>query len=763
MILRFPEDLVSKTDKLSNDLPHYQLNDHNVEGLEKIFKKISGNHGIISDFVHFHPYFAPIKNGVSYFDQEREIIKLVFFMAKYLKDSLTGGAGNSFMTVTQLDGYLGCGQKSLFSAYAGGLFGLVKTLNIEWNNVFCRAVDIDPKCSSTIKSEIILNEFFDYDSTTVEIGHSNGKRHTLKGVHQELSTHDSSTINPINAESVFIVTGGGKGVTAECTIKLAEKYACKFILLGRSDITVPEPQWAHNVSDEMKIKKHFMEDILKKGEKPTPVIIQKAVNNLSGNREIKNTIKTIEKSGAYVEYLSIDITNEAALLKGLSPILKKFGKVTGIIHGAGVLADKLIEKKSEQDFESVIGPKVDGLVSLLSCIPVLDLDTVVLFSSSAGFYGNEAQADYALANEILNKTARLIQIVNPDCHSIAYNWGPWDGGMVNEQLKKMFNERNIEIIPLKEGAGMLGDDLHSSKDKIPQIIVGGSMVVPVILNENRSQTVHLSRNLNLEENAFIKDHKINHDAVLPVVSALSWMSDSCLKLYPGYSAVEACNVRVFNGVVLSDSEPKEFNVEIKDVQKSNKTGIIDLEVKISSANRDGKKRFHYSCNIQLSKSGIEAGKINPHLLDASTVNEDLNPYLDKTLFHTGVFQEIKEIGTFTDESLVLKCKASEVPVNDLGLFQNLCFNSVADDTLLQAMLVWVRKYYQAGSLPLLINKVDFYKPIPSNKDFWVVLEVIKHSSSKMIGNITSCDSDGTAYTRFSGAEVTISKALNNKF
>jgi len=42
--------------------------------------------------------------------------------------------------------------------------------------------------------------------------------------------------------------------------------------------------------------------------------------------------------------------------------------VTGIIHGAGVLADKLIEKKTSEDFDAVCSTKINGIDALLKSI-----------------------------------------------------------------------------------------------------------------------------------------------------------------------------------------------------------------------------------------------------------------------------------------------------------------------------------------------------------------------------------------------------------
>ncbi|MHC5826130.1 MAG: SDR family NAD(P)-dependent oxidoreductase, partial [Nostoc sp.] len=61
--------------------------------------------------------------------------------------------------------------------------------------------------------------------------------------------------NRINSSSVFLVSGGARGVTSECVIRLAQQYQCKFILLGRSPIIEFEPDYVQNYFDESGLKK----------------------------------------------------------------------------------------------------------------------------------------------------------------------------------------------------------------------------------------------------------------------------------------------------------------------------------------------------------------------------------------------------------------------------------------------------------------------------------------------------------------------------
>ena len=82
--------------------------------------------------------------------------------------------------------------------------------------------------------------------------------------------------------------------------------------------------------------------------------------------------------------------------------------------------DKLIEKKTSQDFDAVCSTKINGLDALLKSVDQEKLTHLLIFSSAAGFYGNAGQSDYAIANEVLNRIALLFSQKHPKCHSPQY-------------------------------------------------------------------------------------------------------------------------------------------------------------------------------------------------------------------------------------------------------------------------------------------------------------------------------------------------------
>jgi len=191
------------------------------------------------------------------------------------------------------------------------------------------------------------------------------------------------------AETVFLVSGGAKGITAQCVIALARRFQSKFILVGRSQFDAqPEPEWAAGKASDADLMQGAMAHLKSIGERPTPRVLKSMVRQVLSRREIAATLHAVDEAGGEATYIATDVTNLDDLRAAVAAAEPRFGAVTGILHGAGVLADKLVQDKVVSDFDRVVSVKVDGLLNLLACVPAEQLDMLVLFSSVAGFYGN---------------------------------------------------------------------------------------------------------------------------------------------------------------------------------------------------------------------------------------------------------------------------------------------------------------------------------------------------------------------------------------
>ncbi len=762
IVMQLPTSLVAKASSLPKGVKSVKLAKATDEELGKTLNSITSSQ-TVHGFIHLSAKPSAKGSKIKFSKRESTVLKLVFFTAKHLKEALTtkpAEGRNFFISVSYMDGDIGTGGLNKFELNQGGLNGLIKTVNLEWDDVFCRAVDFNPDMDDTKGAQILIDEAFDPDLSVAEVGYSSNGRMTLIG---EVRPHTltESDNNKITDKSVFLVSGGAKGVTAACIMPLAEKYHCRFILAGRAPYTGSEPEWAQGCTDETELKRKIMEAIKAEGEMPTPAIVNKRLRAIKSEREISKTLKQIEAAGGQAEYISADVTNSDALKEKSAPAVKKLGKITGLIHGAGVLADKPINKKTEADFNAVLNTKIDGLEAMLSLVNKDILEYLVLFSSAAGFYGNTGQSDYSVANEILNKTAYQFRAFYPKCHVVSFNWGPWDGGMVTEELKRYFRERNVEIIPIEEGVEIFGNELHQDRAETIQLLVGSSMRADIDKTGTPLRSFLINTELLLEDNPFLKDHIIGGNPVLPSATALSWMANICERINPSQTFFECDNFQVLKGIVFDKTQADSYQVDVKEL--SNDDNISRLQVTISSKKSDGKPVWHYKADILVAKEIPEVPLYTQSDLNEtqSTTGESL--YSDGTLFHGSLFQGIEKVINTSMKKLTLLCNLDKIKDIEQGQFPISSINPFATDLMFQAMLVWVREHRHLGSLPLKFLKVMSYKAIPNKEDFYISLDVDSTSDTNMKADVVIHDQKGNIYSRAFGAEVTVSETLNAIF
>lgn len=570
------------------------------------------------------------------------------------------------------------------------------------------------------------------------------------------------TDTQLNSSSVVLVSGGGRGITAQCIIYLARQYQCKFILLGRSSLLETEPEWSISCTEESQLKKQIMQHLIAQQEKPTPLKVQKIYKQLCQSREIRQTLAEIKQGGGEAEYLSVDITDSFALKSAVNSVIKNWGEITGIIHGAGTLADKLIENKTEQDFESVYSVKVEGLESLLKSVNLNRIKFIALFSSFVSFYGNPGQADYALANEILNKYAYYLQQKYPHCHVVSLGWGPWDGGMVTPQLKELFERQNIQVIPQRVGAEILAEELTQTQEKLAQILV---MSKPITVTPktvtSQKYSYRFYRRLTLASNPFVYDHVIGGNAVLPAVCALAWMANICEQLYPGYHFLSCQNYKVLKGIVFDESLANLYCLDLTEIKKSDEN--IELEALIWSETAKGIPLYHYRGIIKITKefSSRSSFVVTPPPSDRSALN--LNVYQDGILFHLNRFRGINNILEISENHLVASCLSPEISIKDRGQFLIQSFNPYTADLLFQCLLVWVNQTYGLGSLPLEFASLKQFFQLPFRQEFFIKLSIEKHSETKIVANGIAFDRLGKVYLEATNMQVTASASLNSLF
>ncbi len=273
------------------------------------------------------------------------------------------------------------------------------------------------------------------------------------------------------ADPVWLITGGARGVTAACAIRLAADAGGTFLLAGRSAVT-PWPQGLPDANDLKTLRGLMAASAKANGEKLSPMALDKAARAALAGREIRETLGAIAAEGGRAVYLQVDAGDPASVERALASARETYGAITGLVHGAGVLADRLVMEKTEAELRSVFAPKVSGLQNILSVLDPAYLSHVALFSSAAAFFGNRGQSDYAMANAILARTGQSIAQANPGTQVKVFHWGPWAGGMVDAALAGHFEAQGIPLIPIDEGARIFSNELLSGDRTQVELVVG---------------------------------------------------------------------------------------------------------------------------------------------------------------------------------------------------------------------------------------------------------------------------------------------------
>ncbi|MEL0610411.1 phosphopantetheine-binding protein [Vibrio echinoideorum] len=777
---------LSAASPLNSEIASYTLNSVDDAGVTAVINDIEADlktsNKVIAGFIHLQAIVDAKQSNeqaVNLNADSRASLTTAFLFAKHLNGQLNTVSGRSvFFTLSRIDGgfgYLDTKQLANAELNQAALSGLTKTLSHEWSNVFCRALDADASIDARHLAEAITGELFDIDTNTVEIGLShaeNGEsgRATLIAATPGAAQTKNAGAQLTKSDKV-LVTGGAKGVTFECALTLAKQCKSHFILAGRSKhITSAElPQWAQG-KQEKELKPAAIAHLQATGDKPTPKKVDTLLKPVLSSLEINAALAAFNEIGASAEYLSLDVSNHESVAKTLA----NFEGITGLIHGAGVLADKHIQDKTLDELNMVYGTKVGGLEAVLSGLDSSKLKLIAMFSSAAGFYGNTGQSDYSMSNEILNKAALQLSARNPQAKVMSFNWGPWDGGMVNAALKRMFTERGVYVIPLQAGAELFSSQLLNETGI--QLLVGTSMQgsdnKEAAVKKLNAESVHLAksplntsitvtRHLDPKALPFIQDHCIAGNPVLPTVCAIQWMREVAEQLLGVNVSVH--NYKLLKGVIFDTDEVQELTLVLSSDAKSKD----QLKAVISCQGRPQYQAQLQVASVQVSEDVQQASEKRFETNISAPVTTAQALYSDGTLFHGPRLQGITSVERFDDLGLLAQCQLPQIENSDCGSFipkQGFGDSQpFAEDYLLQAMLVWARLKYGAASLPSAIGEFICYAPMHNGGQGWLELSVIKSTARSLQADISLYHQDGRLSAVMKGAKVTISKSLNDAF
>ncbi|MCY8320675.1 amino acid adenylation domain-containing protein [Bacillus inaquosorum] len=322
--------------------------------------------------------------------------------------------------------------------------GLYRMLQSEYSHLTSRHMDAEGGIDHHRLAKQIADEFYS-DSHDTEVCYRDGLRYqaflkarseTGKGVEQSMT---------FPKEHVLFITGGTRGIGLLCARHFVERYGVKKLVLTGREQLPPREEWARFET-----------------------------SNTSVAQKIQ-AVRELEAQGVQVQMLSLTLSDDAHVEQTLQHIRQTLGPIGGVIHCAGLTDMDTLAfiRKTADDIQRVLEPKVAGLTTLYRHVCNEPLQFFVLFSSVSAIIPelSAGQADYAMANSYMDYFAEAHQKNAP---IISVQWPNWKETGMGEVTNHVYRESGLLSITNSEGLRFLDQILSKTLEPV---------VLPAVANQ----------------------------------------------------------------------------------------------------------------------------------------------------------------------------------------------------------------------------------------------------------------------------------------
>ena len=639
-----------------------------------------------------------------------------------------------FVTVQDTGGHFGVRNADARRAWLAGLPALVKTAALEWPRATLKSIDVERGArDDAALADVIAGELLRGGGEIEVALPAAGGRFTLQSVARAVRP----SVTAINTGDVVVVSGGARGVTAACIVEWAKQCKARFVLLGRTPLR-EEPADCAGVVDEAQLKRI----VLARGAAPTPAELSREVDRIAGAREIRATLAAIEAQGAQARYESVAVDDAAALAATLERVRRDWGAIAGVVHAAGVLADRRIADKTLAQFDAVFGTKVGGLHALLAATAADPLKLLCVFSSVSARCGNTGQSDYAMANEVLAKVVATEARKRPGLRAKSLGWGPWEGGMVTPALKARFAELGVPMIPLEAGAKMFADEMRDARAADIELVLGGEPRGEALLMDGaqaRVQGVELV--VSRASHAFLEGHAVKGTPVVPVVLVAEWMARAARSFRPGLALASLHELKVLKGIRLGGFDNGGDRCRIEATPLPSERGA-----QLLMTVRDARGVLNYSARAELLPEPPKARREVPGLALDKWSGESIYPEL---LFHRQQFELIDEVHGISDAGIGATVRGVDAAGWD---GESWALDIAALDGGLQIAALHGRRMLGGQTLPTAIAELRHFGAEPIVGPITATAYLRKVGSSDTTTDIVLTDKSGKRYAEMLGVQ-----------
>jgi enediyne polyketide synthase len=411
----------------------------------------------------------------------------------------------------------------------------------------------------------------------------------------------------LSDQDLIVITGGGKGITAECALALGRKYKTKLVLLGRS-------------SPELDA-------------------------NLASN------LKRFDEAGITYRYYAVNLADRAEVSRRLRSASKDLGKITGFVHGAGLNKPLSWRRIGLADIANTCGAKLLGLRNVLSVLNPSDLKMLVSFGSIIAENGMNGNADYALVNEWLRNEVEAFALLHSQCKCLNLEWSVWSGAGMGEHLGvlEQLASAGVQPISLEKGTSLFLDCIAAFPIENNIIVSGryGSkstlkephVAIPLLryLEEVKLfyPGVEIISDFVLSEHTdlYLRDHKIDDEIIFPAVMGLEAMQQVASVLIPG-QPFSFQHGRFSYPIVLRNG----INQKVRVIATRLSQNQIKVVLRSESTNFC---QDHFEAFLMLEDKKEHVKESTVEHFNKPSLDPEIDLY-QGLLFHDGIFRVIKD-------------------------------------------------------------------------------------------------------------------------
>ena len=309
---------------------------------------------------------------------------------------------------------------------------------------------------------------------------------------------------PLCADDVLLVTGGGKGIAAECALSLARSTGVQLAIVGRA---CPE-----------------------------------------ADAELAANLERFAACGVNFRYFRADVADAEAVRSAVRQAENELGHVTAFLHGAGINTPQPLTTLDESAFLRTLAPKVRGARHVLAALDPQRLKLFVTFGSIIGRMGMPTEADYAVANEWLTNLTRRWQKEHAHCRCLALEWSVWSGVGMGERLGSVerLTRADVSSISIDEGIRVMHELLRRPLPCVPIVVTGraGSLptlkvetpVLPFLRFLERPRVYYpgvelvADAELSADSDPYLDEHVLQGVRLFPAVLGLEAMAQAAMAL-----------------------------------------------------------------------------------------------------------------------------------------------------------------------------------------------------------------------------------------